>query len=183
MRLFWRHGYEGASVQALTQAMGVTPPSLYAAFGDKKQLFLEALTRYLSGPVTSAQIMNEAGTARDVAAALLHASANGFTAPDCPSGCLLATSAVTGSVASADVQQHVSSLRRDIEGQLRSRIEQAVHSGELAASTDADALAGHLMAVVQGMSTLARDGATRDKLMRVAEVAMKAWPAEPRRSA
>ena len=50
--------------------------------------------------------------------------------------------------------------------------------GELDHDTDAEALAGHVMAVIQGLSTLARDGATREKLMRVAEMTMRAWPAE-----
>ena len=60
MLLFWRHGYEATSVNDLTRAMGITPPSLYAAFGDKKQLFLEAVRRYLSGSVTSESIIDMA---------------------------------------------------------------------------------------------------------------------------
>src|SRR3989449_11576985 len=46
--VFWRHGYEATSVSDLTSAMGINPPSLYAAFGDKEQLFLEAVERYES---------------------------------------------------------------------------------------------------------------------------------------
>jgi len=179
MLLFWRHGYEATSLGQLTAAMGVTPPSLYAAFGDKKRLFLEAIARYLSGPVTSAGIIEGAATARDAAWGLLHASATGFTGADTPPGCLLASSAISCSVAAADAQAELAALRRGIEACLRRRIVQAVEVGEMEADTDAEALAGHVMAVIQGMSTLARDGAAREKLTRVAAAAMLAWPARP----
>src|ERR1700761_713837 len=73
MLLFWRHGYEATSLSDLRSAMGVTQPSIYTAFGDKKQLFLEAVRRYLSGPVTSQQIIERAGTACEAAHGLLQA--------------------------------------------------------------------------------------------------------------
>jgi AcrR family transcriptional regulator len=60
MLAFWRHGYEGTSLAELTAAMEVTPPSVYAAFGDKKHLFLEAVDLYLSGPVPSDEIVRGA---------------------------------------------------------------------------------------------------------------------------
>lgn len=176
MLLFWRHGYEGTSLSDLTAAMGVTAPSIYAAFGDKRRLFLEAVDRYLSGPVTATSIIADAATARDAAAGLLEASAAGFTGPDTPAGCLLASSTISCSAAARDVQQALSARRQGIEADLRARILAAVATGELPAGTDADALAGHVMAVIQGLSTLARDGAPREKLMRVAHIAMAAWP-------
>lgn len=177
MLLFWRHGYEATSLSDLTAAMGVTPPSIYAAFGDKKRLFLEAVGRYLSGPVTSERMIDEAATAEEAALGLLRAAAEGFTGAETPPGCLLASSAISCSAAAADVQSELAALRRGIEARLRSRIVQAVEGGEISAGADAEALAGHVMAVIQGMSTLARDGATRDKLMRVVETAMSIWPA------
>lgn len=176
MLLFWRHGYEATSLSDLTAAMGVTPPSIYAAFGDKRRLFLEAVGRYLSGPVTSERIIEEAATAQEAARGLLQAAASAFTGADTPPGCLLASSAISCSAAAAEVQGELADIRRGIEACLRGRIARAVEAGELAAATDADALAGHIMAVIQGMSTLARDGATRDKLMRVAATAMRTWP-------
>ncbi len=179
MLLFWRHGYEATSLSHLTVAMGVTPPSIYAAFGDKKRLFLEAVGHYLSGPVTSERIIEEAATAQEAARGLLQASAVGFTGAGTPPGCLLASSAISCSAAAADVQGELAAIRRKIEGQLAERIVRAIDAGEIVAGTDADALAGHVMAVIQGMSTLARDGATREKLMRVAATAMQGWPAQP----
>ncbi len=175
MLVFWRHGYEATSLNDLTAAMGVTPPSIYAAFGDKKRLFLEAVGRYVSGPVTAHSIIGQAATAQDAAWGLLQAAATGFTGADTPPGCLLASSAISCSAAAAGVQGELAAIRRGIEARLRNRIVRAVEAGEMAGGTDADALAGHVMAVIQGMSTLARDGAGREKLMRVAATAMLAW--------
>ena len=176
MLLFWRHGYEGTSLSDLTAAMGVTSPSIYAAFGDKRRLFLEAVDRYLTGPVTAKSIIADAATARDAAAGLLHASVAGFTGADTPPGCLLASATISCSAAAMDVQKALAARRQGIEADLRARILQALAIGELPAGTDAEALAGHVMAVIQGLSTLARDGASRQKLTRVADIAMKAWP-------
>ena len=178
MLLFRRHGFEATSLRDLTAAMGVTSPSIYTAFGDKKRLFLEAVDRYPSGPVTSEMIIEGAATARDAAWGLLRASAIGFTGTDTPAGCLLASSAISCAAATADVQGELAAIRHRIEARLRDRITRAIQGGEMSggAEVDADALAGHVMAVIQGMSTLARDGATRRKLMRVAAVAMLSWP-------
>ena len=174
MLLFWRHGYEATSLSDLTAAMGVTPPSIYAAFGDKKQLFREAVKRYVSGEVTALSIIDDAPTARDAAWGLLEGSAIGFTGSDTPSGCLLATSAISCSAEAADLQSELATIRLRIEAHLKSKIVKA--ADELPSDTDADALAGYIMAIIQGMSTLARDGAKREKLIRVAAQAMSAWP-------
>ena len=176
MLVFWRHGYEATSLSELTAAMGVTPPSIYAAFGDKKKLFLETVSLYRSGPVSSDSIIKDAATARAAASGLLHASAMGFTGAGTPRGCLLASSAISCSAAAADVQGELAAIRRRIEARLKEKITRAVKVREMPASTDADALAGHIMAVIQGMSTLARDGASRKKLIRIADTAMRVWP-------
>ena len=177
MLLFWRHGYEGTSVHALTCALGVSPPSIYTAFGDKKRLFLEAVQLYLAGGgTTSAEIIDGAPSAREAASSLLRHAAAGFTGADTPSGCLLSTSAISCSADAAEVQAELARIRRGIEDHLRRRIARAVESGELPATTRPDALAGLVMAVIQGLSTLARDGATRDHLLAIAEAAMAAWP-------
>ena len=180
MHLFWQHGYETTSVAELTAAMGITPPSLYTAFGDKKRLFLEAIDRYTNGgAVTAIGLIQEAATARDAALAMLRGSAVAFTGADTPAGCLLASAAVSGSDAAADVRTHLASVRLEIETALRDKTSQDVSVGRLPAGTNATALAATTMAVVQGMSTLAKDGADRSKLLAVAETAIKAWPSGP----
>jgi AcrR family transcriptional regulator len=176
MLLFWRHGYEGTSLSDLTAAMGVTPPSIYAAFGDKRTLFLEAVARYASGPVTAESIILNASSSRDAAWGLLHSSAIAFTGFDTPPGCLLATAAISCSAAAQDVQPELTAIRDSIGASLRRKIAEDIAAERLPALTDADALAGFIMAVIQGMSTLARDGASREKLLRIASVAIAAWP-------
>ena len=177
MLLFWKHGYEATSVNDLTLAMGITPPSLYTAFGDKKQLFLEAVHRYVSGPVTSESIIDQAPTARAAAAGLLHAAAVGFTGRNTPAGCLLASSAISCSSSAADVQKALAEIRLKIEKRLRKKISRDHTMSKRKPTPDPEALAAHIMAVIQGMSTLARDGASREKLTTVASTAMLGWPA------
>lgn len=177
MHLFWHHGFEATSIAELTKAMRITPPSLYAAFGDKRRLFLEAVDRYLGGVDAVTKGVDDAATARDAARELLIAAAVGHTGEDTPPGCLLASSIVTSSVEASDVREELAAIRRRIEAALRSRIERDVRDGMMPADTDADMLAGHVFAVVQGMSTLAKDGADRAKLLRIVEGAMMVWPA------
>ena len=176
MLLFWRHGYEATSINDLTAAMTITPPSLYTAFGDKKQLFLEAVQRYVSGPVTSESIIDCAPTAREAAVGLLQAAAIGFTGDSTPSGCLLASSAISCSPAAADVQKALSEIRLGIEKRLRTRIRQDNATRRPNMKVDAGTMAACVMALIQGMSTLARDGAPRRKLLAVANAAMQSWP-------
>ena len=176
MLLFWQHGYEATSVNDLTHAMGITPPSLYAAFGDKKGLFFEAVQRYLSGPVTSESIIDEAPTAREAASALLQGAVIAFTGRSTPAGCLLASSAISCSSAAEDVKAALAKIRRRIEKRLRDKIahDKTIHTRQR--REDIEGLAGHIMAVIQGMSTLARDGGSRAKLSAIASSAMLAWP-------
>lgn len=176
MMLFWEHGYEATSLKDLTSALGVPPSSIYSAFGDKKGLFLEAVDHYLSGPATSEAIIAQAATAREAALSLLRAAATGFTGTDTPPGCLLASSAISCSQAAAEVKDELARRRRAIESMLKRRIVLAIRTGEIPEKSDADALASHTMAVIQGMSTLARDGAKREKLLRLADTAILAWP-------
>lgn len=175
MRLFWEQGFEATSVAELTQAMGVTPPSLYAAFGDKRSLFREAVDHYLGGLEPILESIRNAATAREAAHRLLISAAVGDTGEDTPPGCLLASSIVSSSAGAAAVREEIAAIRRQIETTLRERIASDITNGKLSASTDAEATAGHVFAVIQGMSTLAKDGAGRDKLLRIAETAMRCW--------
>lgn len=180
MLLFWRHGYEATTLTDLTNALGVAPSSIYSAFSDKKGVFLEAVALYHAGPTSSETasdaIIAHAATARDAALGLLQAAAKGFTGEDTPPGCLLASSAISCSVGASDVQDALAAIRRGIEARLRQKIVDSIEAGLMPGDSDADTLAGHIMAVIQGMSTLARDGATRKKLLAVAETAIRVWP-------
>ena len=176
MLTFWRHGYETTSVVDLTASMVVTTPIIYTAFGDKKRLFLEAAQRYAGDPAVLAQAIDGAATAYDAARELMTGAATAYTGEATPKGCLLASATASGSAASADVQSAIADIRRSIDDRLRDRIERDVAAGVLPPDTDASALAGLVMTVTQGMSTLARDGTSRAALLAVVEVALRAWP-------
>lgn len=178
MLVFWRYGYEAASLQELTSAMGITPPSLYAAFGDKEKLFLEAVERYSTENCDALLcLFNQAPGARDAIERLLQSAAVDFTCPSHPPGCLMNTAA-TNCSASAEHVQHAMIERRDhVENMIRTRVETGVNNGELPPDTDVSGLANFYWTVIQGMSTQARDHADRDKLLAIAAMAMRAWPA------
>ena len=177
MRQFWDTGYETTSVADLTAAMGITAPSLYTAFGDKESLFLECVERYIKpGPKTALEFIAEAASARQAAQSLLEFAADWFTQPNAPAGCLVATAAASGSESSERVRRVLREIRESTRIALQRRVERDVHEGQLGPNTDAQALASMTVAVMQGMSTLARDGAERTVLHAVAQASMAAWP-------
>ncbi len=182
MLQFWAHGYETTSISDLTAVMGVTAPSIYTAFGDKKHLFLEAVKRYAGEPLQAVQIIDAAPTAWAAALDLLTSAAVGYTGCDTPHGCLLASAVASCSAGAADVQTAIAGIRGRIETRLQVKIADAVSMGEVSTGADPAILAATIMAVIQGMAILARDGATREKLQAVAGATMAGWPA-PVRSA
>jgi AcrR family transcriptional regulator len=174
--LFWKHGYESTSISDLIGVMGITAPSLYAAFGDKRSLFMAALRRYLGTPIAALALIENATTAKQAARKLLTNSAIAFTGEHTPPGCLLATATASCSAASADVQEALAEIRRGFGRQLSDKIRADIAGGRLPTGIDAETLSGHVMAVIQGMSSLARDGASRQSLLAIARSALKAWP-------
>ncbi|WP_090600061.1 TetR/AcrR family transcriptional regulator [Pelagibacterium luteolum] len=176
MLTFWRHGYETSSISELTAAMGISAPSLYAAYGDKKQLFLEAMQLYAGSPYDMELALSEAPTAREAAERMLVAAVEAFTGELTPRGCLLASATASGSEASAEVQHAVAQVRQDIKLRLKKRIDRDVSQGLLPADTNSDSLAGLVIAVIQGLSVLARDGGDRPYLLTIARAATNAWP-------
>lgn len=179
MRLFWRHGYEATTVSALTEAMGLTPPQLYAAFGDKRRLFGAAVDKYQAGPGAFGTAALARPTAREALETLLREAARELTAPGRPPGCLCVLGAVNCGPGSAEVEADLRRRRAANEAAIRRRIEAGRDAGELPADADVGALAKFYAGVFQGMSFQARDGASRDELERVAEVAMASWPEPP----
>lgn len=181
LRAFWRHGYEATSVAELTTAMGIKPPSLYAAFGDKRRLFEEALRRYQDsyGAFTTRALAEEP-TARQAVERMLREAATEYIEPGRPRGCMIISAAVNCGPESADVEDLLRRLREAAKAAIRDRIARDVTAGLLPPGTDADGLATYYAAIIQGMSTQARDGATREDLERIAALAMLAWPAPGR---
>lgn len=131
MRVFWAEGYEGASLAALTEAMGINRRSIYAAFGNKEELFRKAVDRYVQGPGAFVAPALELPTARQVAEAMLHGGVEAHTAPGCPRGCLLVQSALAAGPESEPVRRDLAERREAGVGALRARFEKAQAEGDL----------------------------------------------------
>ncbi|HKE02377.1 MAG TPA: TetR/AcrR family transcriptional regulator [Planctomycetota bacterium] len=177
MQVFWRQGYEATSLGDLTSAMRINPPSLYAAFGSKEELFLEAVERYRSGPgALAARVLAEEPTARRAIARLLDEAAAELTREGRPRGCMVVSAAMNCSSDSKHLQTALADERAGSEAVIRARLARAVREGELRRGTDAAALARFYATVLQGMTIQARDGASRPRLRAIGEAAMRAWP-------
>jgi AcrR family transcriptional regulator len=177
LELFWRQGYEGTSIADLTAAMGITPPSLYAAFGSKEQLYYEVLQRYRASVGRCLTTALEAEpTAYNAVERFLYESARIFSAREKPSGCLISSGILSCAPENKKVAETVASMRAEAIQAIRRRLQAAVKSGELPRPTDITQLARFYSAVVQGMSVQARDGASAKTLRAIAETALKAWP-------
>lgn len=181
-RLFWTKGFEATSIADLTQAMGIGSPSLYAAFGSKDALYAEALRHYRdSNEALVWAGFFAAGTARAAVESLLMDSAAALTGcvADIPHGCMVTLSSV-GSEGHAQLGELVRTARAVTLDRLKSRLADAVAAGEIPPSTDSHALARFVQTVQNGMSILARDGASRSELEAVAQLAMLGWDARMR---
>jgi AcrR family transcriptional regulator len=177
IEVFWRNGYEGASVAELTEAMGVSPPSLYAAFGNKEGLFRQALNRYLDERVGYWDTAFKAPTARSAVEQLLHGCVN-FLSQECnPPGCLFVRSAASCSEAAEEIRRELSARRAEGEARLRERLQRGKSDGEIPSDFDPADFARYIMTVVEGMSVQAATGARRHELQKVAELALRTWPA------
>jgi len=176
MLAFWERGYEGASLAGLTEAMGISRKSMYAAFGNKEQLFRKALERYTEGPGAYVTRALQAPTAREVATVFLAGSVLANTRPGCPAGCL----GVQGALAAGETGR----VARDItaewraEGQvlLRDRFQRAAQEGDLPAGADPDLIARYVMTIANGIAVQAAGGAACEDLQRVADAALRNWP-------
>ncbi|NUR43832.1 MAG: TetR/AcrR family transcriptional regulator [Streptomyces sp.] len=172
---FWEHGYEATSVSDLTRVMGIGAPSLYAAFGDKRALFEEVVLEYGKRYGSFGdRALAEEPTARAAVERMLREAAVEYTAPGHPHGCLVIHAATN--CTSAEVEESLRDRRNANIAAFESRIRADVAAGELPADTDAAALARHAGAMIQGMSQQARDGASREELEALAEIAMAIWP-------
>jgi AcrR family transcriptional regulator len=177
MRLFWRRGFEATSIGDLTRELGINPPSLYAAFGDKEQLFREAAQRYQARmDAGTVKVLATEPTARSAVEKLLLASADGMTRPGEPGACMLVIATGACVAASPALLAELTQLRTRTRARLQTRIRQAVQEGELPAQADAEELALLYSTIIHGMSTQRVDGATRKELRAVVAAAMRAWP-------
>ncbi|MDO5898566.1 TetR/AcrR family transcriptional regulator [Agrobacterium sp. Azo12] len=175
--LFWERGYEGTSIADLTAAMGITPPSLYATFGSKEELFRMALNHSISQQNSQRlQLLDAKRPVYETLKLFLYDIAEGDTQPDKPRGCIVSTAVLQHSEENASVARTTAALREASIQVLKSRFDRAVSEGELPAGTDTDTLARFYGAVIQGMSAQACDGACTIRLKALVDIALNAWP-------
>ena len=176
LRVFWAKGYEGASMADLTEAMGITKPSLYAAFGNKEALFAKALDLYEAEKLAYTRTALDKPTAKGVAEAILRGALANMTGQNEPHGCLgvisqMACGAEAEPIKAAVVERRASSQRAVVERFLRAKEE-----GDLPAHVDAQALTGYLFAILQGLAVQAGSGASVAALEKVVDTSMMVWP-------
>jgi AcrR family transcriptional regulator len=176
MRVFWAQGYEGASLTDLTSAMGITRTSMYAAFGNKEELFHKALERYSAGPASYLVRALQEPTARQVATAFLSGSVGATTSPGCPTGCFGVQVSLAAGEAGRGARDTLTAWRDDGVAQLRERFQRAVDEGDLPEGTDPGLLARYLMTVANGIAVQAAGGVAPDDLHLVADMALRHWP-------
>lgn len=177
LMVFWQRGFEGTSLSDLTEAMGINRPSLYAAFGDKETLFRRALDRYAEiGTLAVLHAALEEPTAQRVIERLLRGTAECFTDPCRPAGCLVVQGALACGEAAQSVKEELCARRAAGEAKLRERLARAKSEGDLPADADPTTLARYVATVLQGMSVQAASGASRAELLAVADMVVKSLP-------
>ncbi len=168
MTVFWRHGYEGASLGRLQAATGLTPPSIYNAFGSKEGLYEACLDRYREGPGARPVAALTEPPSKDAVRAFLVAAAHEFTRPGRPAGCMISTAALTLSPDLTRIEEATAAHRTRTLALLEDYLRRA-------GATEPRTMARFFGAIIQGMSVQARDGASEEELAAVADVALTAW--------
>ena len=176
MRVFWRKGYEGASLTDLTRATGLAAPSLYRTFGNKAALFRQAADRYFAGPLAYLDGAVKLPTSRAVAEHVFTNGAVLFTDRRNPAGCLFVTCVLSSSSLAPAVRRALVARRREKEQRLCERFQAAVAEGDLPTGTDPVALARYLLGMHFGLAVHASTGASRAELMNLVTLALERWP-------
>lgn len=173
LEVFWKRGYEPASITELCQAMAINPPSLYATFGNKAQLFIEAVQYYEKTywEASAKAFVAEIDLLRGIDT-FFRESARILLSPDSPCGCMVVLAAVNISEDAQDVIAAIRTLRHASKQMFADRLHKAVQDNQLPADTDIPALAGALNTMLEGLSLQARDGLSLSELERIASYAV-----------
>ncbi|MFW0755844.1 TetR/AcrR family transcriptional regulator [Pseudomonas sp. H11T01] len=177
LEVFWKRGYEPASVAELCTAMGINPPSLYAAFGNKSKLFLEAVNYYEARfwDATWERMDSEPDLYRAITD-FFHSAAAIVTEPEAPCGCMVVLAGVNVSESAQEITNALKALRQEGRDYLQQRLDRAVEDGQLAADVDTLILAAALNTLLEGMSLQAHDGLSRQTLEGIAATAVGMLP-------
>jgi len=180
LTVFWKRGYEPASMIELCEAMEIKPPSLYAAFGNKAQLFMEAVNHYENTYWNDAwERLEQEPDVHKAMVGFFQDAAQILTSQDAPCGCMVVLGAANVSRESQDVNDALKALREEGKTCFLDRLKRGLDDGDLPAGTDVDTLASTLNTLFHGMSIQARDGVEQAELERVAATAMALIPPRP----
>lgn len=177
MKLFWERGYEGASFDDLTAAMGISPSSFYNSFGSKERLYQEATEAYMA--LAGKWFVGELNADTDTKTAfhrLLTAAAREFTRKDLPTGCMISLACTQVAPALTCLRDAMIGYREAAQEAMAARIRRGIDAGDVPSGTDVEALAAFYSALSRGLAVQARDGASRERLQEIVEVGMRAWP-------
>ena len=181
LRLFWEKGYEPTSVAELCDAMEIKPPSLYCCFGNKSELFLEALryyeTKYWQEPAKS--FLEEPDLYLAVERFFMEA-AKILLSPQTPCGCMVVLAAVNISPKETRIINAIRQMRMETQEMFSARLSRAIKDGQIAADTDVPSLAASLNTFLEGLSLQARNGIFLSQLLSMADFATRLLP--PRNS-
>ena len=173
LRLFWRQGFEGTSIADLSQAIGVSVPSLYLAFGNKEHLFMQAVEhygRYSAGMYEAALAQR---SAPDVVRCILEGEVDLVAGGDTPNGCLMIQGALATGAGADTIRETLATLRLKAESAVAEKLESL---GDLPAGWSARDLATYVMTLAAGIAVQAKSGVNRDQLLRVTESALRVMP-------
>ncbi|MGS2642280.1 TetR family transcriptional regulator [Streptosporangium sp. LJ11] len=174
--MFWEQGYEGASLANLTDAMGISTTSMYAAFGNKEELFRKALERYTEGPSAYLARALDEPTALGVVTAIFAGTVRTTTRPTGPNGCLGVQGALAAGDSSRGARDLLVAWRDSGYSRIRERFERAVDDGDLPPGTSPALLARYVTALTYGIAVQAAGGVGRDELQDMADAALRNWP-------
>ena len=181
MRVFWENGYAGTSIAQLTTELGINKPSLYAAFGNKEQLFATAMEHYVNEYAAQNldRLLNPPGAPLSER---LMAYYSGIIDVICdcesPKGCMFVKSSCEsgGAGVPAEIESSLMDMAQANEMALAGLFEAEIQSGRLPDDTRVQDLAGYLLSVTYGLSVMARRGKTKEELKAVAEMAVSTLP-------
>lgn len=176
LRVFWRNGYESATMADLTAEMGIAKPSLYAALGNKEALFNKALDLYEREKLAYMTSALSAPTARGVAERLLRGALEIQTSTCNPKGCLGVIAASACGAEAESIKAHVIARRASSEAAVVRRSEVARDAGELPETLQPQALARYLFALMQGLAIQGGSGISCEDLNQLVETSMEVWP-------